>query len=113
MLISNNKSVVTSVCPDPFLRSVYIKFSQAVVSNLTIKVYNLFGEKLYTESQQNPPLIVNIKLQDLPSGTYILLLTANNYAFSKTLIKQESEESSFCTFLEQELLSKKKLSLFL
>lgn len=113
MLITNNKSVITSVCPDPFLRSVYIKFSPAISGNLTIKVYNLSGDILYTESQQNPPLIINIKLQDLPSGTYILLLTANNYAFSKTLIKQESEESSFCTFLEQEVLSKQKLSLFL
>jgi hypothetical protein len=79
---------VTTVYPNPFSDVINIQFSQSIAGELSISLYNMFGVLISQHKKQDPPLSLSFNFEYLPSGSYIIHLTANNYAYSKTLIKQ-------------------------
>ena len=79
---------VTTVYPNPFSDVINIQFSQSIEGEMSIALYNMFGVLISQQKKQDPPLSLSFNFEHLPSGSYILHLTAKNYAYSKTLIKQ-------------------------
>ena len=84
----NVNTIATTVYPNPFAGEVNVNFSQIIAGEMNIALYNMFGVMIYKEQKQNPALTLSFNFGDLPIGSYVLQLTANNYTFSKTLIKQ-------------------------
>jgi len=84
----NVNTTATAVYPNPFAGEVNVNFSQIIAGEMNIALYNMFGVMIYKEQKQNPALTLSFNFGDLPIGSYVLQLTANNYTFSKTLIKQ-------------------------
>lgn len=84
----NINTIATTIYPNPFRDNMNINFSQSIAGEMTIALYNMFGVMIYKEQKQNPALTLTFNFNDLPTGSYVLQLTADNYAFSKTLIKQ-------------------------
>ena len=81
-------TIVTTVYPNPFSDVINIQFSQSIAGEMSIALYNMFGVLISQQKKQDPPLSLSFNFEHLPSGSYILHLTAKNYAYSKTLIKQ-------------------------
>jgi hypothetical protein len=81
-------TMVTTVYPNPFAGIINVSFSQSIPGDMSIALYNMFGVLIHQQQKQNPPLSLSFNFEHLPSGSYILHLTAKNYAYSKTLIKQ-------------------------
>ena len=86
--IYNVNTIVTTVYPNPFAGIVNVSFSQSIPGDMSIALYNMFGVLIHQQQKQDPPLSLSFNFEHLPSGSYILHLTAKNYAYSKTLIKQ-------------------------
>ena len=81
-------TTATTVYPNPFFGVINIKFSQLIEGNMSVLLYNMFGVLIYKEEKLQPPQYMSFNFEHLPSGSYVLHLSAKNYAFSKTLIKQ-------------------------
>lgn len=83
--------------PNPFNPSTTIEFQVPVISDVSIDLYNLLGQKvkeLTKDSFATGTHTINLNTPDLPSGVYIYSITANgkdgiSYIESKklTLIK--------------------------
>lgn len=81
-------TVATTVYPNPFAGLININFSKSITGEMSIALYNLFGVMVYQEVKQDPVLSISFNFGQLPSGSYVLHLTAKNYVYSKILIKQ-------------------------
>ena len=81
-------TIVTTVYPNPFTGIIHVNFSQTMAGDMSIALYNMFGVLIHQQVKLDPPLTLSFNFEHLPSGSYILHLTAKNYAYSKTLIKQ-------------------------
>ena len=84
----NVNTTATTVYPNPFFGMVNINFSQIIAGEMNIALYNMFGVMIYKEQKQNPALTISLSFEHLPAGSYVIQLTAKNYTYSKTLIKQ-------------------------
>jgi hypothetical protein len=75
--------------PNPFNPSTVIKYSLAVASNVTIKVYDILGNEVKTLVNENRGAgnySVTFDAKSLPSGVYLYKLTAGNYTSVKKLV---------------------------
>jgi hypothetical protein len=86
--VFNLNIIETTVYPNPFRDIVNFNFSQKIAGNMSIALYNLFGVQIFKEVKQDAPLTIGFNFGYLPAGSYIINITANNYSYSKTLIKQ-------------------------
>lgn len=80
-------TISTTVYPNPFSGVFNILFSESIAGELSISLYNMFGVLVSQQKKQNAPLSLSFNYEQLPTGSYVLHLTAKNYAFSRTLIK--------------------------
>lgn len=85
-VFSVNK-ISTTVYPNPFSDVFNIQFSQSIAGEMSISLYNMFGVLISQHIKQDAPLSLSFNYEQLPTGSYILHLTAKNYAYSKTIIK--------------------------
>ncbi|HET6402575.1 MAG TPA: T9SS type A sorting domain-containing protein [Candidatus Kapabacteria bacterium] len=77
--------------PNPFNPSTTIKYSVGVRSKVTIRVMNLLGQEVHTPlvDQVQDPGQYEIDFTDadnLPSGTYIYRMDADNFSASKRMV---------------------------
>ena len=84
----NVNSTTTTVYPNPFAGALNVNFSELIPGEMSIALYNMFGVMIYNELKSNPSLTLSFNFDYLPTGSYVLQLTAKQYTFSKTLIKQ-------------------------
>lgn len=87
--INENKSAVAlSVYPNPGNGKYYVKSPEGMKnSEISIKVYNLFGELILTTKMQNNSS--QIDLSNQPNGIYIIKVNDFNQSFTQRLIKQK------------------------
>lgn len=87
--INENKSAVAlSVYPNPGNGKYYVKSPEGMKnSEISIKVYNLFGELILTTKMQNSSS--QIDLSNQPNGIYIIKVNDLNQSFNQRLIKQK------------------------
>lgn len=83
----NSLTITTTVYPNPFVGILNIQFSEATTSDLTISLFNLFGVLIKKEVKSYPQSQLLFNFENIPSGSYVLQLTASNFTYSKTLIK--------------------------
>ena len=86
--VINVNTVTTTVYPNPFRDNIKISFSNLITGEMSIGLYNMFGVQIFKDLKQDAPLTIEYNFGYLPAGSYIISLTAKNYAYSKTLIKQ-------------------------
>ena len=85
--ISEDPIITTTVYPNPFVSILNIQFSEATTSDLTVSLFNLFGVLITKEVKSFPQSQLLFNFENIPSGSYVLQLTAENFTYSKTLIK--------------------------
>lgn len=76
--------------PNPFNPSTTIRYSIPERMKVTLRVMNLLGEEVYRvvdgETQAAGEYVVDFDAKDLPSGTYVYRLEANNSVLSKRMV---------------------------
>jgi len=80
--------------PNPFINSTVFRFHISEATTLSIKIYNLLGQKIRTlENRKFLPGIFNSmwdgkdeKGFDVPSGIFFLVLEADNFRLTKKLL---------------------------
>jgi hypothetical protein len=75
--------------PNPFNPSTTIRFSISESSFINLSIYNSLGEKieeLVNEVKESGIHTIEFNAEDLPSGTYIYRINANNYTQTKKMI---------------------------
>lgn len=75
--------------PNPFCNSTHITYRIAKDSRVSLKVYNLVGQEIYSlvnASQKAGEYLVEWNGGELRSGTYLYRLTTDNFTKTKTMI---------------------------
>ena len=80
-------SLVVDVYPNPFKSSVFLEFEEEIKSSIDVVVYNMMGvqilSKLFLSKEK-----VELQLDQLPSGEYIIKARTNNMQFISKILKQ-------------------------
>ena len=82
----NNSLETFGVYPNPFTEITNISFTLKKDENVTINVYNMLGEKVYSNdygTMSQGEHIIQINGNNLSSGLYLVRLSAGDYTISK------------------------------
>jgi hypothetical protein len=83
----NLNTIGATIYPNPFNGPLSISFSAPITNNLSVSLYNMTGLLLFTKSFTTPQSVLNFNFDYLPTGSYVIRITAINYSFSKIIIK--------------------------
>ncbi|MBC7693806.1 MAG: T9SS type A sorting domain-containing protein [Burkholderiales bacterium] len=75
-----------SIAPNPSEEVFNINFNQVLKGNVTLEVFSMLGQKVYSDTIENQKEHQMI-LHSLNAGAYILKISNNNQTISKKLIK--------------------------
>ena len=85
--VFNVNTSETTVYPNPFRDNFKISCSKLIAGEMSIGLYNMFGVQIFKDVKQDASLTIGYNFVYLPTGSYILNLTAKGYSYSKTIIK--------------------------
>lgn len=85
--VYNINSIETTIYPNPFLTRVNIRFSETLSEAMNVTLYNLLGVMVYKKDFEAPLTAMELNIEHLAPGSYIVVLSAKNYTHSKILIK--------------------------
>jgi hypothetical protein len=74
------------VYPNPFEESISILFNKTVKQDIFVQVFNLTGKLVYSKTFL-PAQSINLNLDAISSGTYLLKAISNNKLFSVKILK--------------------------
>ena len=73
--------------PNPFLQSIHVEFEEIIDDELSVTIYNLSGPILLSKHYSSAQSL-NIPLEFLPNGNYIIKITTENKQFLSKIIKE-------------------------
>ena len=83
--LDNNLKAI--IFPNPFEQMVTISFSELMLNNVSIKVFDINGRLVL--SQKHPPSqLIKLALNEISSGAYLIEVLSNGKQFNTKLIKR-------------------------
>ncbi|AXP81312.1 hypothetical protein CJ739_2232 [Mariniflexile rhizosphaerae] len=76
-----------NVYPNPFNEQISLVFKEVIKGEITVTVYNILGAQVFVSSYK-PKEQIDIRLNMLSSGEYILKAVANKKQFIEKIIKR-------------------------
>jgi len=89
LALSNTKETIQSdflIYPNPVNEILTIDFSNAISSEVTIKIYDLLGKLILEEEINNQKNLINVS--KLQSGNYFLKIEKDNTTTGKMIVKK-------------------------
>lgn len=83
----DNNSIQATVYPNPFEQSVSISFNDIIKNEISVTVFDVSGKLVYSKTFTEAQYI-EVHLENISQGTYILKATSNNKLFNTKLIKK-------------------------
>jgi hypothetical protein len=80
-------SLRANLYPNPFQQSINVLFEDRINDELSVKVYHFSGGIL-TSKKYPPAQLLNISLDFLPAGNYILIINSGNKQLRSKIIEQ-------------------------
>lgn len=74
------------VFPNPFQQSVYISFDENIEQDISVLVFDVAGKLMFSK-KFTPSQRIQINLDSMSSGSYLLKVISNNKLFNAKLIK--------------------------
>ena len=80
-IISPHHNITTSpyaniaLFPNPNMGSFTIQLNEPIKEQVTIFIYNQYGQQMYNQQMQKGPFQLDLSLEELPSGTYWLKMS--------------------------------------
>ena len=88
----DGKEFTVETMPNPFERGITLKYTLEEASDVTIRVLNSMGQCVYTHvaaaSQSKGAYIEQLKLEDLPTGMYLLNVETNKAMTTTKIVKR-------------------------
>lgn len=81
---------ITKIFPNPFSNEISIEFSLKVDQNISIEIYNILGNRVYSGSKTNYQKGKNTETirVNLPKGNYTLYAKGDTYLCSQNIIRK-------------------------
>jgi hypothetical protein len=84
----NSVGFTTKVYPNPFVSSLTIEFSHSFNEEVEVTLYDLSGKLIKLSNEKLVGNIMNVNLEDVVDGQYILCLNFGLHKFSTKVIKK-------------------------
>ena len=76
-----------TVYPNPFVESVSISFTEQIIGEVEVAVFDMVGRLVFSKSY-TANQVVTAQFNPLPGANYILKVTANNKQFINKILKK-------------------------
>lgn len=76
-----------NIYPNPFDKQISLTFNESIRSKINITVFDVSGRLIVTKAYE-PYQYLDVKLNNLPSGEYILKVIANQKQFITKILKK-------------------------
>lgn len=83
----SNNDLIAKIYPNPFEQSVSISFSETVKEDLNVTVFDVRGKRVYSKIFI-PSQLIQLHLESISSGAYLLKATSNDKQFNAKLLKK-------------------------
>ncbi len=83
----SNSNFNASIFPNPFLESISISFVEKLSDDINISLFDINGRLIYSKIY-NPMITINLKLNDISRGSYLLKISSGNKLLNAKLIKK-------------------------
>lgn len=77
------------IYPNPFTNKLIIKFGDNRHENLEILIYSIVGKTVFSSSSHSNQKMININLESLTEGTYIVMIKTDKSMITQKIIKVE------------------------
>ncbi|MBC2846048.1 T9SS type A sorting domain-containing protein [Winogradskyella flava] len=74
------------VYPNPFSQTLFINFSDTVINDISVRIFDIEARIIHTQ-EFLPAQKLELRLQDISSGTYFLKVASGRKQFNTKLIK--------------------------
>lgn len=74
------------VYPNPFNESITITFSNSILNNISVTIFDVEAKIIHSE-EFLPAQEIKLKINDISTGTYFLIVTSGRKHFNTKLIK--------------------------
>lgn len=81
-----NYNLEAKVFPNPFNNSITITFSTSILNDISVILYDVEGKIIHSDYFL-PAQKINLKINSISSGTYLLKVTSGRQFFDTKLIK--------------------------
>lgn len=88
-LMINNHNVITQVYPNPFVNQIQFQFSEPVLGNISIRIFDLLGRLVYSDSKLAVKAILTLENLQFSENVYVVKLSTSNYNFTTQIIKSK------------------------
>jgi len=87
---NGSENLISKVWPNPFTSEIYIKLSRELEGKSNIELYNMMGNRLYSNilNNTNSP-VIKIDLPGLADGIYMLSLEYKGKRYLQTITKHD------------------------
>jgi hypothetical protein len=84
--LSKNNDLTATVYPNPFDESVSISFNEDIENDIAVSVFDIAGKLIYIQ-KFSPAQRIELNLNDISSGSYLLKVLSSKKRFNAKLIK--------------------------
>lgn len=81
-------TMTTLIYPNPFIDKIYFQFSKSIEDIITVRIFDVQGKMVFQQEKKAYSNILTIELGHLPTGNYMVQLSAFNFIYSTKIIKQ-------------------------
>lgn len=85
--VFKNDNLIATVHPNPFEQSVFVSFDDEIEKEILVSVFDVAGKEIYSK-QFKPSQRIELNLNNLSLGTYILKVLSSDKLFNAKLIKK-------------------------
>ncbi len=83
---SNNNNLLAKVYPNPFAERVLIAFNETLTETINILIFDISGKLIYNKNF-SPSKTIQLQLNELSSGSYLIKCYSNGKQFNAKLIR--------------------------
>lgn len=85
--VFKNNDLTATVFPNPFEQSVFVSFDEDIEKEILVSVFDVAGKQIY-HREFKPLQRIELNLNNLQVGTYILKVLSNSKLFNSKLVKK-------------------------
>ena len=89
-LMSSNtpKLISTLIYPNPFFSTIHFQFSQPILQPIAVTIFDVTGKLAYRTTKSISNSILQLELQNLAIGVYIVRLQSATFQYYSQIVKQ-------------------------
>jgi hypothetical protein len=83
------ENIKAIIYPNPFVTSVYFKFSKPITETIEVYVFDVLGHLILRKTKKSDNSILIIDMPDIAEGVYFVKLMTKNYSYTGQILKSK------------------------